>query len=263
MKTKIKFLKAFMKSLSSSIKIFSLCFCVSVLKVILLSTTAFTQSNINYQAGTVIDIQSGASVCADSVIIAGTLTGGGTICGLNYTLNLIAFLEGYYNSSSDLMVSDTVTVSLRDTISPFAVVDTYSAVLSSNGTGTFFFPNAQNGKGYYLQVTHKGSIETWSIITTPFNSGLLTYIFSDAITRAYGNNMKQVDASPVVFALFGGDSNQDGIIDSGDQSQIENDVTNSVSGYVPTDLNGDEFVDGADLSIAENNVGLGVVAIVP
>ena len=67
------------KTLSSSIKIHSLCLCVSVLTVIVFSHTAFSQSTLNYQSGTTIDVQSGASVCADSVIINGTFTGGGTI----------------------------------------------------------------------------------------------------------------------------------------------------------------------------------------
>lgn len=228
-----------------------------------LSSLAFGQSIINYQSGTTIDVQSGASVCADSVIISGTFTGGGTICGFNYSLNLTAFIEGFYDASTDLMVSDTVTVTLRDTISPFAVVDTYSAVLSSSGTGTFFFPNAQNGKSYYLQLSHRNSIETWSVITSSFTDGSLTYNFSDEITKAFGNNMKLVNIMPVVFAIIGGDINQDGTIDASDLSAAENDASNSVSGYIPTDVTGDDFVDAGDLSIVENNASLGVSAVTP
>lgn len=228
-----------------------------------LSSLAFSQSIINYQSGTKIDVQSGASVCADSVIVSGAFTGDGTICGFNYSLNLAAIIEGFYDASTDLMVSDTVTVTLRDTISPFAVVDTCSAILSSSGTGTFIFPNAQNGRSYYLQVTHRNSIETWSVITTPFISGSLSYNFSNAITKSYGNNMKQVDITPEVFAFFSGDVNQDGAIDAADLSQVENDASYSVSGYVHSDVNGDDFVDAADLSIVENNSSLGVNALTP
>ena len=253
----------FTKTLSASIKMLSMCLCFSVLKIIFISDYGLSQSILNYQTGTAIEVQTGASVCADSVLISGTFTGGGAICGFSYSLNLTAFIEGFYDVSSDLMVSDTVTVTLRDTISPFAVIDTYKSLLSSSGTGTFFFPNAQNGKSYYLQVTHRNSIETWSVITAPFTGGSLTYIFSDAITKAYGNNMKQVDVSPVVFALFGGDVNQDGTIDASDLSEVDNAVMIALSGYVNTDLNGDNFVDASDLSIVENNASNSVSAVTP
>ena len=46
-------------------------------------------------------------------------------------------------------------------------------------------------------------------------------------------------------------------------SLVENDVSNSVSGYVPADFNGDDFADASDLSIVENNAAIGVSAITP
>lgn len=227
-------------------------FCITAF-LLTISSLTFSQSIIDFQSGTNIDVQSGASVCADSVLISGTFTGGGTICGFNYTLNLTVFIEGFYDASTDLMVSDTVTVTLRDTISPFAVVDTYKTLLSSSGTGTFYFQNAQNGKKYYLHVTHRNSIETWSEITTEFTAGSLTYIFSDAINKAYGSNMKQVDLSPAVFAIFSGDVNQDGTVDATDAGAIDNDASNFVSGYVVTDITGDDNVDATDAAIVDNN----------
>lgn len=75
--------------------------------------------------------------------------------------------------------------------------------------------------------------------------------------------MKQVDITPAVFAFFGGDVNQDRIIDAADLSSVENDAANSVSGYVITDITGDDYVDAGDLSIVENNASLGVNAIIP
>lgn len=71
--------------------------------------------------------------------------------------------------------------------------------------------------------------------------------------------MKQVDASPVRFAIYSGDVNQDGIVDAGDLSMVDNDVFNSVSGYVVTDVNGDNFVDASDLSIDDNNAFNGII----
>ena len=227
------------------------------------ASLAFSQSIMNYQTGTTIEVQTGASVCADSVIISGTFTGGGTICGFNYTLNLIAFIEGFYDSSSDVMISDTVTVNLRDTISPFVIVDTYKTILNTSGTGIFYYPNALNGQKYYLQIKHRNSIETWSLVTASFAGGSLSYDFSTAITQAYGSNMKQVDLSPVVFALYSGDVNQDGTIDASDLSETDNDAYNSLTGYVNTDITGDDFVDAPDVSIVDNNAFNAVSAVTP
>ena len=52
---------------------------------------------------------------------------------------------------------------------------------------------------------------------------------------------------------------QDGIIDAGDLSEIDNDILNSVFGYVKTDINGDEIVDASDLSAVDNNLGIVVI----
>lgn len=57
---------------------------------------AFTQSSITYDAGSSVDIQTGADVCADVINIHGTYSGGGTICtgALPVTLSL-------FNAKSD------------------------------------------------------------------------------------------------------------------------------------------------------------------
>ena len=181
----------------------------------------------------------------------------------NMTLNLTMFIEGFYNAGSDSQVSDTITVELRNSASPFAVADQTSAFVSANGTVQVKFGNAANGN-YYIAVKHRNSIETWSsgaIVlsrTTPASFDL-----SSSLSQAFGNNLKQADTSPVRFAIFSGDVNQDGTVDAADVSEVENAATNSVSGYVPTDVTGDNYVDAGDLSIVENNASLGVSAVTP
>ncbi|MBK7159798.1 MAG: hypothetical protein IPH77_14990 [Ignavibacteria bacterium] len=81
------------------------------------------------------------------------------------------------------MISDTVTVNLRDTISPFKLVDTYKTILNPSGTKTFIFPNALKGKKYYLQVRYRNSLGIWSTLTAAFAGGSLSYNFSTAITQ--------------------------------------------------------------------------------
>ena len=178
-------------------------------------------------------------------------------------LNLTMLIQGFYNSTSNIMVQDTARVYLRTGTAPYAIVDSAKAHLNSTGTGVFSFANAVNGVNYYLQIKHRNSLETWSKTVQTFTGNSLTYNLTSANTQAFGNNMKQVDASPVRFAIYGGDVNQDGTVDATDLSFIDNDAQGFVSGYVVTDLNGDNFVDGTDFAIADNNAANFVSVIRP
>jgi hypothetical protein len=178
-------------------------------------------------------------------------------------LNLTMMIQGFYNSTSNIMVQDTARVYLRTGTAPYAIVDSAKAQLSNAGAGVFSFAKAVNGVNYYLQLKHRNSLETWSKTVQTFTGNSLTYNFTAAITQAFGNNMKQVDASPVRFAIFGGDVNQDGTVDATDLSAIDNDAQSFVSGYVVTDLNGDNFVDGTDFAIADNNAANFVSVVRP
>ncbi|MBK7159935.1 MAG: hypothetical protein IPH77_15740 [Ignavibacteria bacterium] len=231
--------------------------------IISISSVAFSQSVLNYQSGTGLEVQTGASVCADNVIMNGTFTGGGTLCGLFSTLNLTAFMEGFYNSASNIMISDTVRVFLRNATFPYAIIDSTKSTLNSSGSGAFTFSYPVNGVNYFIVIKHRNSIETWSKTAQAFTGGSLTYNFSSSNTQAFGNNMKQIDASPVRFGIYSGDINQDGTIDATDVSNADNDAFNSVGGYVNTDVTGDNFVDAADVSIVDNNAFNSVSVISP
>ncbi|MEO8665918.1 MAG: exo-alpha-sialidase [Ignavibacteria bacterium] len=170
-----------------------------------------------------------------------------------FTLNLTAFIEGFYNSVSNNMISDTARVYLRNASAPYAIVDSSKSKLDINGTATFNFSNTSNGTPYYIVIKHRNSIETWSSSGNPFISNLLTYNFSTASNKAYGNNMKSVDASPVRFGIFSGDVIRDGFVNLTDIIKVLNDGTNFVSGYVVSDVSGDNSVNLTDLLITSNN----------
>lgn len=53
------------------------------------------------------------------------------------------------------------------------------------------------------------------------------------------------------------------IVDASDLSMVENAASQSLSGYVDTDVTGDDFVDGSDISIVENNATNSVAAVIP
>lgn len=231
--------------------------------ILSISSLTFGQSLLDYQSGTSLEVQTGASVCADNVIMNGTFTGGGTVCGLFSTLNLTAFIEGFYNPASNILISDTVRVYLRNAASPYTIIDSTKSALNSSGAGAFTFSYPVNGVNYFIVIKHRNSIETWSKTAQAFTGGSLTYNFSASNTQAFGNNMKQIDASPVRFGIYSGDINQDGTVDASDLSETDNDAFSSVSGYVRTDVTGDDFVDAADVSIVDNNAFNSVSVIAP
>ncbi|MCY7363606.1 MAG: hypothetical protein LH629_16290, partial [Ignavibacteria bacterium] len=182
------------------------------------------------------------------------------------TINIKVIPEGFYNTSTEqLNMQDSVRVFLCSNVSSFNKIDSAITVIDSlSFTGTFKFFNAPSGT-YYIVIRHRNSIETWSksggepfVIGTP-----MSYNFTNIVTKAFGNNMKQVDAFPVLFGIYSGDVNQDGIIDAGDISSVENDAAIAVYGYVSTDITGDDAVDASDISLVENNSLIGVFVITP
>ena len=133
-----------------------------------------------------------------------------------------------------MSLSDTVIVYLRNSGSPYAIVDSAKAVINSvTLTGSFKIFNAATGN-YYIEIRHRNTIETWSSNAVSYTSlSTINYNFSTASTQAFGSNQIQVDASPVRFAIYSGDVNQDGTIDLTDGSLIDNDAFNFASGYLP------------------------------
>ncbi|MEO8664415.1 MAG: SBBP repeat-containing protein [Ignavibacteria bacterium] len=166
---------------------------------------------------------------------------------------ITGFVQGFYNAASNNMISDTARVYIRNTVSPFAIIDSAKSKLNSLGTGLFSFPNAVNGTNYYIVLRHRNSIETWSSSGNSFTSDSLTYNFSTANSQSYGNNMKQVDSSPVRFGIYSGDADQNGFINLADIIKVSNDASNFIGGYAVTDMNGDSSVNLTDILITYNN----------
>ncbi len=228
---------------------------------ICLTAQLINAQSIIIGSGASIDVGLGADICAGVYgNITGTLTGDGTQCGtvLPKVLNLVALIEGFYDGAT--MVSDTVTVQLRNSVSPYTLAEQKKVVLNSSGAGTGSFTTVTGGTPYYLVVRHRNSIETWSGTGKSFTSNLLNYDFTTASSQAYGNNIKFKGTK---WCIYSGDVNQDEFIDGADVADCFNANNFGLSGYVVTDLTGDDFVDGADVAIAFNNNNLGVGAQYP
>lgn len=157
-------------------------------------------------------------------------------------------------------IKDKSSISLHSSTSPYSIIDIDTVEIDSvTLSGVCFFNNALPGS-YYVTVQHRNSLEVWSSNPVYVTENLTSYDFTSASSKAYGNNMVLKFGK---WCTYSGDVNQDGTIDAGDLSPVENAASIGLSGYVAADVNGDDFVDGSDLSIVENNKDLGVTLITP
>lgn len=169
------------------------------------------------------------------------------------SVNVTMGIEGFWNGKP--MITDTVTVELRNSIFPYALVDQGKEVVTINGYATYEFYSAPAGS-YYIAVKHRNSLETWSAAPVAMNAGgNYNYDFTSSASQAFGNNVK---FKAGIYCNYSGDVIQDGIIDASDLATVENNVGNS--GYLPEDLTGDDFVDAADVALVENNQGVSLVS---
>lgn len=173
--------------------------------------------------------------------------------------NLYIGIEGFWNGTTQ--VSDVVTAELRSSTSPYNLVATANATLTTGvGYGYFQFPGAPAGS-YYIVVKHRNSMETWSAAPVAMTAGgNYNYDFTSAATQAYGSNMALTFGR---YCNYSGDINQDNAIDGSDLSLGDNAALVGLSGYVTEDVTGDNFVDAQDLSVIDNNVTLGVLIAKP
>ena len=179
-----------------------------------------------------------------------------------------SYIQGFYDPNSNTTICDTIRCILRNSTSPYAIVATKKGYFSNTGLASFDFTGSQvkPNVSYYIQLDHRNSIETWSEGLKTFDYFsfyTLKYNFYLGDYYAFGDNQINVDLSPVRWAIYGGDVNQDGTVDATDVSTIDNDAANFVSGYVVTDLTGDDFVDATDFAIADNNAANFVIAVTP
>ncbi|MEZ4690419.1 MAG: hypothetical protein R3A12_09650 [Ignavibacteria bacterium] len=161
-------------------------------------------------------------------------------------------MEGFYDVPNNrLNMTDTVRFYLRNSSSPYALVDSAIVTIDSlTFNSPVQFANAGTGQ-YYLQVKHRNSLETWSKDRIKYIAGsMFNYDFTFSADQAYGNNEILKGTK---YCIYSGDVNQNGFIDLADVLDIYNNSTSFINGYVVTDVNGDRITDLADILIAYNN----------
>lgn len=167
--------------------------------------------------------------------------------GINVSLKYL--LEGFWNGVTQ--VRDTVRGYLAQPSSPYTLIDSAALYLSPAGSGNLVFEHAVSGN-YYIVIRHRNHLEVWSSSPVALINGTTTatpYDFSSGAGTAYGTDaLKQIGS---IFAAWGGDVNQDGVVDFLDRNLTWNNRT--LGGYLPTDCNGDMMTNPADDAIVLTN----------
>ena len=237
-------------------------------------------------------VQTGGGTTSSVTVIVGSIAGNVTVtpsngCGngtprikavspvlLVKTVNLSSlFLEGLYNGSGTMRkaqngsgdqfagtIADQITVELHQSASYGTIEYSVSNVnLSVTGTAIISIPVVHNGS-FYITIRNRNSIETVSANPVSFSGGTITYAV-DAPVKAYGGNLLLMEDGK--YVIYGADVNQDGIVDGGDMSNVDNSAAAFSAGYIPDDCNGDGLVDGTDMSVSDNNAAAFVGAVLP
>lgn len=166
------------------------------------------------------------------------------------SLQLKLFIEGRFDGAN--MIPDSVTVELRNSLNPNKIVEQKKVLIASDGTVQISFYNVTNNTPYYLVIKNRNSIETWSSLPINFINDLATYDFTTSSSKAFGNNMKDING---YWCIITGDINQDGFIDAIDVVNVFINNVLSINGYVDTDLNNDFITDQNDLNLVfQNNI---------
>ncbi len=177
-------------------------------------------------------------------------------------LYLTLYLEGLFNGSSmnkaqnatgdqfGGTIADQINVELHNSTFPYALAGgPYTVDVNTDGTATVVIPAPLN-LNYYVVIHHRNSIESWSGTPLVFSGSTVTHNFTTSAGQTYGSNAKLISGK---FVLFGGDVNQDGVVDTADITPVDNDSGNYLSGYLVSDVNGDGVIDTGDMTIVDNN----------
>jgi hypothetical protein len=193
-------------------------------------------------------------------------------CTNTTTLNVTAFLEGFYTGSGTMTANlfnlgistddtetDSVQVNLWSAANLSSATPDYSvtAVLHTDGSLTAVFPGATLNNNYYVALKHRNSIETWSAEpVTIASTG--SYDFSTSLSSAYTDGFNDAMKSVIggKYAMYAGDVNQDGTVDVFDAQITDNGAANLLFGYDASDCNGDGSTDVLDLQLIDNNSSL-------
>jgi len=191
----------------------------------------------------------------------------------NKVLTLTVLLQGLYQSEGTMRkarngsgdqyagnIADLITVELHPADGyGIPVYISENTELTTAGLAQVLIP-AEFQAAYYITVKHRNSIESASAIPVSLLSDEIVIDFTDPGSVFGANLFLAADGSGLIYS---GDVNQDGLIDTADMTEVENDAFSFSTGYLPTDVNGDGITDTADMTLIDNNAAAFVNAALP
>ncbi|MEI8204541.1 MAG: immunoglobulin domain-containing protein, partial [Bacteroidota bacterium] len=204
------------------------------------------------------------------------------------TVNLHLFLQGLFNyNTNNCMVeaqdidwgtgytfakygngiADRIQVDLYNENSPYssAGVSISGIDLSTSGLASFQISPNQSGN-YYIKISNRNHIATWSAMAVPFNMPTVDYNFTTSLLSAYqaqGGIDPQVQVAPGIFAFYLGDLDQNLGVDFDDFNTFEPYLTDGTYGFTIADFNGSALVDFDDFNLFEPLLNMGPFAQYP
>lgn len=164
-------------------------------------------------------------------------------------VDLTYLMEGFWNGASQ--VPDTVRGYLAAQSAPHGLVDSAAVLLSAAGGGLLVFPGAPTGS-YFLVVSHRNHLSVWTAAALALTNGTTTigsYDFTSGPGTAWGSGALKAEGG--VHVAWGGDVNQDGVVDFLDRNDAWN--NRSLPGYLPTDCDGSNLTDATDYALVLAN----------
>ncbi|MEI8204024.1 MAG: CARDB domain-containing protein, partial [Bacteroidota bacterium] len=203
------------------------------------------------------------------------------------TVRLHLFLEGLFDNATNTMfaaqdvdlfngnpfakygdtIADQIRVDLYQESAPYSPIGvSISGInLSVHGLASFQISPVLNGN-YFIKVTTRNHLTTWSAIAVPFNSANIEYFFSIDMNQAYqevGGHDPQAMMVPGLYAFYVGDLDNSLNVDFDDFNIFEPYMTEGVYGFTIADFNGDGLTDFDDFNIFEPRLNQGVFGQYP
>ncbi len=172
-------------------------------------------------------------------------------------------LQGLQSNLVAPRVKDTVTIVIRETTSPYPILEQFKVFLDSAFNGVYYYGSAnvnfnwQQNHSYYIQVMQRQSISAWSNPVSS-SSDSLNYDFTTGVSKTLGNNAILVNGAASIYTgdIAGGPRGGvgDGCIDLTDILAVYNESIVFATGpFLLADLNLDGIVDLSDIILVYNN----------
>ena len=135
-------------------------------------------------------------------------------------------------------------------------------LVADDGVTEYIYMNGISGQDYYIVVNHRNHLSIMSkTAETMSDNSSDVYDFTVA-GQSYGNGgMKEIETG--VWGMWGGDINQDKVINTTDYIQWYNSAILSEIGYKYTDTDLNAIVNTTDYVNWYNNARLSIISQVP